>query len=58
MTLTTDKGPLSSHNGSIFPDIWKSVAVEHEKIRAERDAKLKREARAEVSAANRRPGNP
>lgn len=39
--LTTDKGPLSSHNGSIFPDIWVAVAVQVEKIRAERDAKLK-----------------
>jgi hypothetical protein len=46
--LTTDKGPLSSHNGSIFPGIWAAVAVQVDKIRAERDAKLK--ARVEVSA--------
>lgn len=37
MTLTTHNGPLGP-NGSIFPDIWKSVAVQVEKIRAEQEA--------------------
>lgn len=45
--LESDKGPLNSCNGSIFPNIWAAVAIEHEKIRAEQDAKP---ARVEVSA--------